>query len=424
MTRLLTRRSLLHAGLGAAIVGGVAACGVGGQQGGTEGRLRATWWGNDSQSQALNGAFDAFAEARDIEITREALPWDGYWDKLATVTAAGNAPDLVMQAGSQIPDYAARGALADLNSVSQLDTSVVDEGLRNFGAVDDELFGVVAAANAMGLVVNPDLASQAGLTVPSGPWEWTALVELANAAHESLGGEVWGVTDSGGDLISFIMYLRMTGQELYEDDGALTSVEEQIHEWFMMWDELRKSGGAPPADVTAETGATAPDGPMAQQQVVMSLAWTQDYTSLASVSADTEWSIHLPPYAEQNPSLWMNAASLWSISATSGDIDGTGELINYLLTDDAAIQTIGLALGTPPSAHARDLLSGSLERADQNINDYMNVVAETSKPLNRLWPAGFVALRERTGELNEAVAFGELSVDAAVEEFLKTAAQG
>lgn len=436
MTRFLTRRSLLHAGLGAAIVAGVAACGVGGEQGGSQGgdqggnegggqgRLRATWWGSDSQSQALNGAFDAFAEDRGIEISREALPWEGYWDKLATVTAAGNAPDLVMQAGSQIPDYAARGTLVDLNSVSSVDTSVVDEGLRTFGAVDDELFGVVAATNAMGLVVNPDLASQAGVTIPSGPWDWTELAEVANTAHENLGGDVWGVTDFGGDLISFIMYLRMTGQELYEDDGTITAVEAQIHEWFTMWEELRKSGGAPPADVTAETGAMAPDGPLAQHQVMMSLAWTQDYTSLATVIPDTEWAIHLPPYAEQHPSLWMNAASLWSISATSGDIDGTGELINYLLTDDDAIKTIGLALGTPPSARARELLSGSLEPADQNINDYMDLVAETSKPLNRLWPSGFATLRQRTGELNEAIAFGELSVDAAVEEFLKTAAEG
>lgn len=424
MTRLLTRRSLLHAGLGAAIVGGVAACGVGGNEGTTEGRLRTTWWGDDSQSRVLNAALDAFAEANGLEITRESLPWDGYWDKMATVTAAGNAPDLVMQAGSQIPDYAARGTLVDLNTVDTLDPSVVDEGLQTFGAVEEELFGVVAAANAMGLVVNPDLASQAGITVPEGAWDWDGLVEMANTAHEKLGSDVWGITDAGGDLISFIMYLRMTGQELYADDGTITAVEEQITQWFTLWDEMRKSGGAPPADVTAETGATAPDGPMAQQQSVMTLAWTQDYTSLAATSADTEWSIHLPPYADANPSLWMNAASLWSISATSGDIEGAGELINYLLTDNAAIETIGQALGTPPSAAARELLAGSLDGAGERLNAYMDTVAEYSAPLNRLWPAGFVALRNRTAELNEAVAFGQMAIEAAVEDFLKTADRG
>lgn len=421
-TALLSRRTLLGLGLASAAAGGISACGVGTPQEETSGRLRATWWGGDNQNQALNAALDAFAESNEIEISRESLPWDGYWDKLATQAAARNAPDLVMQAGSQIPDYSSRGALLDLNEVGAVRPDVVDEGLQTFGMVEDELFGVVAAANAMCLAVNRTVGDEASITIPDGPWSWDDLAEIAVSASESLGEDRWGIADAGGDLIAFILYLRANGQELYADDGSLNPVETQLTEWFTLWEDLRRSGGTPPADVTAEGGGPSATSPLARQRVAMASLWTQNFTSVAAL-VDEPWTIHLPPYAADSPSLWMNAASLWSISATSGNAEAAGELIDYLLTDEEAVTTIGGTLGTPPTQSGRDLLQGTLGEAEQQVTDYMGLVSEQSRPLNRLWPAGFVELRSRTAELNEAVGFGELEVGAAVEAFLETASE-
>src|SRR5690606_5671880 len=131
---------------------------------------RATWWGGDSENQALNAALDGFTAGTGIEVRRESQSFDGYWDRLATQTAGGGAPDLIMQAGSKIPDYAGRGTLVDLNAVEGLDLGVVDEGLRKFGAVGDQLYGVVAAANAMGVVSNDTMVQQAGVTLPDGEY--------------------------------------------------------------------------------------------------------------------------------------------------------------------------------------------------------------------------------------------------------------
>ena len=53
--------------------------------------------------------------------------------------------------------------------------------------------------------------------------------------------------------------------------------------------------------------------------------------------------------------------------------------------------------------------------------DYMDKVADTSTPLNRLWPAGFAELRTLLSDLNEAIAFGDMSTPEAVEQFFTTA---
>lgn len=416
----LSRRTALGAGAGLAAALGLGACAVQRPTSDDGGPLRITWWGGEGENTALNSALDAFAEGDGgAPTTRESLPWDGYWEKLATVTAARNAPDVVMQAGSQIPDYADRGTLLDLNTLGDLDTDVVDEGLRSFGAVEDELYGVVAAANAYGIVVNPELAGSVRLPQQE-PYGWQDLADVARDAKSSLDSGVRALADSGGDLIAFILSIRAEGKELYADDGSINPVEDELGEWLSFWDKLRADGVAPTAEETAEGAGALQNSGLARERVAMGAVWTQDYVNLAGL-VKVPWQVSLPPYGAEHASLWMNAASLWSISSTSGRPEEAAGLINFLLTDKDAIDAIGVALGTPPSQSARDQLSSGLEGPQHTAVEYMSTVAEHSRPLNRLWPQGFASSRTQLSELAEAVAFGKSSIDEAVKTFFADA---
>ncbi|MFC5275102.1 ABC transporter substrate-binding protein [Brachybacterium sacelli] len=422
-TRRLPRRPLIA---GAALTGATLAlggCGVGSRGGGSgagAGEVRATWWGGDSENSALNAALDALAQETGTKVARETQAWDGYWDRLATQTAGGNAPDLIMQAGSQIPDYAERGTLLDLNTQETLDVEAIDEGLEQFGLVGDQLYGVVAASNAMGLVARDDLVGQAGLSLPGDDYDWEELAQIAVSAHDALGDEIWGLQDGGGDLILFVMKVRDDGRQFYADDGTLNATPEDLTAWLQYWQDLRDAGGAPPADVTAEGQGELPNTALAQGRAAMGFGWTQDYVAYARLS-DSSLSLHLPPHVPATPSLWMNAASLWSVSSTSSVPDAAVELINQLTNSTEAIEALGISLGIPPSEAAREQLTGSLSAEEQIAMDYMSTVAEVSTPLNRLWPAGFDELRTLLGDLNEAVAFGDLSIPDAVDQFFTTA---
>ncbi|GAA1487993.1 ABC transporter substrate-binding protein [Brachybacterium sacelli] len=392
----------------------------GGGSGAGAGEVRATWWGGDSENSALNAALDALAQETGTKVARETQAWDGYWDRLATQTAGGNAPDLIMQAGSQIPDYAERGTLLDLNTQETLDVEAIDEGLEQFGLVGDQLYGVVAASNAMGLVARDDLVGQAGLSLPGDDYDWEELAQIAVSAHDALGDEIWGLQDGGGDLILFVMKVRDDGRQFYADDGTLNATPEDLTAWLQYWQDLRDAGGAPPADVTAEGQGELPNTALAQGRAAMGFGWTQDYVAYARLS-DSSLSLHLPPHVPATPSLWMNAASLWSVSSTSSVPDAAVELINQLTNSTEAIEALGISLGIPPSEAAREQLTGSLSAEEQIAMDYMSTVAEVSTPLNRLWPAGFDELRTLLGDLNEAVAFGDLSIPDAVDQFFTTA---
>ena len=298
----------------------------------------------------------------------------------------------------------------------------VDEGLRQFGAVEDELYGVVAASNAMGLVANEDLLAEAGVSLPDGEYTWDELAEVAAAASAALGDEVWGLHDDGGDLILFILDVRDDGRQFYADDGSLNATPEDLTAWLEYWENLRQNGGAPPANVTAEGQGELANSPFAQGRAAMDFGWTQDYVAWTRLM-ENDVSINLPPYSAEHPSLWMNAASLWSVSSTTEQPEAAVEAINHFINDESAIEALGVSLGMPPSQAAREQLAGSLTDEEQSAMDYMDTVAETSTPLNRLWPAGFAELRTLLSELNEAVAFGSMSIPDAVDQFFATAAE-
>ena len=76
---------------------------------------------------------DAFTAANpDIKVTVENSEWGSYWEKLATTTAANDAPDVIQMDESYIAAYGAREALLDLDTAKDnLDLSAMDaEGAR------------------------------------------------------------------------------------------------------------------------------------------------------------------------------------------------------------------------------------------------------------------------------------------------------
>ncbi|ACQ79790.1 extracellular solute-binding protein family 1 [Beutenbergia cavernae DSM 12333] len=426
--RRTIRRPAAAAAVTASLALALAACGVGGGDApgadetvgpASDAPIRATWWGVDNQNQALDAAIASFTEAGGPEVAVEPQPWDGYWDKLATLVAGRDLPDVVMQAASQLPTYAERDSLLDLSQVD-LDTSGLDAGIRDFGTVGDASFGVVAATNATGFVTNADLLGELGVDAPAGEWTWDDLAAFADQVRMASAGETWGVQDGSGDLILFILYVRDSGREFYADDGSLNATPDDLRAWLQLWADMREAGSVPPADVTAESAGNMPGSPLATGRAAASFAWTQDYVALQAVT-DSALDIGLPPHNTEHPSLWINAASLWSISATSGNPQGAADLIDHLVNDPGAVEELGATLGIPPTAEARAQIAESVTDEELPAVEYMDIVAENSRPLNRLWPDGFADSRTLLGQLAEAVAFGQTSIDDAVDAFFADA---
>ncbi len=133
--------------------GGLLLSGCGGSSPQTDGApelsdepvtLRFTWWGNDARTAATEEVIAAFEkEYPNITIEPQFTDWAGYWDKLATETAANDSPDIIQMDEKYIATYGERGALLDLASLDgAIDTADFAETALATGYVGEALYGI------------------------------------------------------------------------------------------------------------------------------------------------------------------------------------------------------------------------------------------------------------------------------------------
>src|SRR5690625_7149821 len=82
-----TRRHVLTGGTAAALVATLASCRNSGDSDGSP-TVDYAWWSSPENDAAILAAIEQFeADHPDVTLEGEATPWDGYWDKLATMSA-------------------------------------------------------------------------------------------------------------------------------------------------------------------------------------------------------------------------------------------------------------------------------------------------------------------------------------------------
>src|SRR5215204_2131242 len=221
------RQFLIGAGglAAAATTMGLAGCapgsgggggGQGGQGGGGEGgtaNLALAWWGNPTRNKNTQAMIDAYMKANpNVKITGQPGEFSSYWDKLATQTAGGTAPDIIQMDMAYIAEYGTRGALLDLKDV---DVSKFAEGTVDSGKINDTLVGVNAGINSAIIAANPKVFEKAKMDLPDDKsWTWDEMAEVS-AEAASKAGVPFGIAALVGSDAAFALLLRQNGKELF-----------------------------------------------------------------------------------------------------------------------------------------------------------------------------------------------------------------
>ena len=93
-----------------------------------------SYWGSDTRQKLTESAIATFeGKNPTIDIEGDFSDWDSYYEKLATKTAAGDAPDVMSIEIRGLAEYAGRATLADLTgkvNTADLDQDVLEAGRR------------------------------------------------------------------------------------------------------------------------------------------------------------------------------------------------------------------------------------------------------------------------------------------------------
>jgi len=388
----LNRRQFLIGASGlaaAATTMGLGACAPGSSGGGSQGggnqggktSLALAWWGNPTRNKNTQAMIDAYMKANpNVAITGQPGDFTSYWDKLATQTAGGQAPDIIQMDMLYIAEYGTRGALLDLGSV---DTSKFVEGTVDSGKINGKLVGVNAGINSALIFASPKVFEKAKMNMPDDKtWTWDQLIEIG-AEVASKAGVPFGVASLLQSDALFGTFVRQHPKELFTENGLGFDVPEA-----QAWYDYLLKGQKAKAFGTPEQVSEEQPKPLDQSAIVVGNAAMQYYNSnqLEAVSA----AAGEQPKMLRGPSLagkaterktWYKASMLWSASSKSKNPDAAIAWINWFAnTPDAA--NIDLAeRGIPPNteilAEVKPKLSSAQKVVAKYIEDIKPEVGET-----------------------------------------------
>ncbi|SCG42907.1 ABC transporter substrate-binding protein [Micromonospora coxensis] len=350
-------RGLVAAVVAAPLIFGAAACGDDSSEAG-DGTVKLSifWWGGENRAKLTEDALALYTKKHpNVTFEKTWQANQGYFDKLATLTAGGNPPDIFQIDDNYLSEYAERSTVLDLNSYKdsgKLDVSKFPKSLLEYGVVDGKLAGVASGENTQGLVYNKTLLTSNGLPEPTTGMSWEEHIAWAEQVTKKT--KVPGTQDPSADYKAFWVWLRQQGKDLYKGK-ELGFDEADVTRWFELWKGARERGATPTPDVIHEGNASD----VTKQLVVTGKAATSWVwvNQMPDLKKNTKDELGVVAYPGDPSGQWARAAMYWSVFKGSKHRDVAVDVINFLANDPEAVALLGTDRGLPSNLDLRAKVS-------------------------------------------------------------------
>jgi len=399
------------------------ACGSDSADGGPV-TIRFSWWGNDDRAKITNQAVDAFEKANPgITVRTESIDFNSYFDRLATSVAAGDEPDVITMGGAYPREYADRGVLLDLTSVSaDLDLSGLDETALSNGTFEGVQYGVPTGVNTYGIIANPAVFKAAGVAMPDDDtWSWEDYARLATEISAKAPDGTFGSDDPTSPDTLDLYANQKTGDGLYGEDGTIAIEKRTVRDWFTMTTRMMGRGATPPASLTAELDAqTAPEQSlMGQGRAAMMFGWSNLITAYRQASGADLVLLRAPgETTEKGTGMWLQASQLYTISKRSEHTKAAAKLVDFLISDQRAADLIKADRGIPANPRMRAHLESSLDAAGKVEFDFVDRMSGLVDGDFVIGPTGSTESVDILMRVNQAVLFGQSTPDQGADRFV------
>lgn len=417
------RRSLLAAALSAALLVPLAACGDDG--GGSPSadstkpvELSIFWFGGDARAKITDDVLALYTKKHpNVTFKKTWQANQGYYDKLATLTAGNEAPDIFQIDDNFLTEYASRNVTLDLTPYQKsgkVDTTKFPESLWKYGVVDGKLAGLATGENTQGLVYNKTKIQAAGLQEPTTGMTWEAFIDWA--AQASTAAKVPGTQDPSADYKAFWVWLRQQNKDLY-NGKELGFTADDVTKWFDLWKGARDRKATPTADVIREGNATD----ITKQLVVTGKALTSWVwvNQMAELQKNSKDQLGVMAYPGDPKAQWARAALYFSVYRGSDKKDVAVDVINFMLNDPEAAKLMGTDRGLPANLDIRTAVQSTITDPAMKLSiDVENTLGKTFGPSPQVPLKGHSTVRSELIKAAESVQAGKASTSQAAEAFV------
>jgi multiple sugar transport system substrate-binding protein len=133
--------------------------------------LRMMWWGSQTRHDQYIAMLKLYMQKNpNVTVSYEYSGFSNYWDKVATMAAAKNLPDVWQNSVAYILSYAQKNQITDLTPYIKnktINCSDWDKVFVNLGVINGKNYGLTLGNSCYCVLYDPDLFTKAGLTQPS-----------------------------------------------------------------------------------------------------------------------------------------------------------------------------------------------------------------------------------------------------------------
>lgn len=389
-----------------------------------EGEIRFSWWGSDARHALNEEMIDAFeAEYPGISVVPDFTDWNGYWDRLATQTAGGDAPDVIMMDVNYVREYADRGVLANLNDYD-IDTADIDPALLGSGDFDGGLWGLPTGGNIIAMMADPQIFDEAGVEMPDDTtWTWEDYADLMQQISENTPEGVYGAQNLGIHDAHLMVWLRQHGQELWAADGGTGFDTATVAEYWQMSLDMMDSGAIPPASLAVEVDAGGPEQSLvATNNGAISTFWTNQLAAVAGAAGRDLQLLRFPGEAQfDRTGLYVKASMLLTMSADTEHPEAAALFLNWMQNSTEAGEIILSDRGLPSNLQVREHILPQLSEVEQQAAEFIEEVSQDVVDAPPAPPRGAGQVVDLMFRINEEVIFGQITPEEGAERLLEEA---
>jgi len=306
--------------------------------------------GENGDNNLVRGVIDPFKEARpEITVDMQEIPWDGYYEKYQTLSAAGQAPDIAFVSAAWIQDFAKLGIALNLDPFVEKTGAFSPEDADKYflNTLDGlrypkggSLFAIPYEWVTICFYFNKTIFDAAGEAYPAADWTYDNVRETALRLTKANGDtiEQYGMI-SHWDYSTLDSALHANGGNILNEDYSQSTLDTEQNVATVQWwvDLIQTDKSAP---LPAEFTDGGPTTFFTSGKVAMAIMGVWGIQELREQDA-FEWDIAMLPKgtAMQTAVQWPNQ---YAIAAKTAQPDAAFDFAMFAIRPERPADTVGI----------------------------------------------------------------------------------
>jgi len=391
------------------------------------GPLSITWYGSDARNQLVAQVVSDFgAKNPSVKIETSPTAFATYWDRVS-VQAAGKSLACVptMQTRYEAK-FENKGSLLPLDALVKdgtIDVSKISRNsIKNQKGSDGKLYAIPYGYWFEGAVYNETAIKGVGASLPKANWGWSDYVDWAKTVQPKLASGTYALGDRGGQITQFQSFALQHGEDLF-GKNKVGFTTKTLTDWFTLWNDARKAGVVPTADMTAQDqNAPTSANLLAKGNVLVSSTGDNNVAdsqkALSAINGGTLQMVGSPTGGKPQ----VVGSNSWAISSNCTNVKDAAAFINYFVNTPSVATTLQAQTGLPVD---NSIMNAELNDSstDPAIKARISLFQDISKAGARVdvWPDKTQSLVNLFENTYEQIAFGKTSIANGVKAFMEQA---